>query len=162
MKRAALALCVLVAGCGYRLVAPNSELPGGVRSVFVPVFDNRTADPQAALLFTEAAKDQLSRAGRLGGEASEATLQGSVLGISSGPFATSPQLGKQPAFRMTVTLSLNLVKNGASVGSTTVSTAEEFPSGADVLLTESNRAAALKRLADEAVREGLERLQSTP
>jgi hypothetical protein len=73
---------------------------------------------------------------------------------------TAPTLGRQPVFRMTATIALTLKKSGVSVGNTTVSVSEEFPSGPDVLLTESNRAAALRRLADAAVREGLERLQS--
>ena len=63
---------------------------------------------------------------------------------------------------MTATIALTLKKNGVAVGSTQVSISEEFPSGADVLLTESNRAASLRRLADATVREGFERLQAAP
>ncbi|MFT3706534.1 MAG: LPS assembly lipoprotein LptE [Archangium sp.] len=151
---------IFLSACGYRFVAPNSELPGGVRSVNVPVFMNRTPEPAAELTFTEAAKDQLSRAGRLGGNAAEAELVGTIAAVSSGPVMSAPSLPKQPVFRITATITLNLVKGGATIGTATITTSEEFPSGADVLLTESNRGAALKRLADTMIREGLERLQS--
>lgn len=153
-------LTLAASACGYRFVAPNAELPAGIKSVQVPVFVNRTAEPAAELFFTEAAKEQLSRASRLGGDTSDATLEGTLLAVSSGPIQGSPELPKQPVFRITVTLALALKKGGAQVSGATVVTSEEFPSGADVLLTESNRAQALKRIAETAVREGLERMQT--
>ena len=153
-----LILLILLAGCGYRFTAPNASLP--VHSARVPIFINRTAEPAAELAFTQAARDQLERAGRLGGPDAEGVLEGTILAVSSGPFLSAPTLFRYPVFRMTATLSLTLKKGGLSVGATTVSVSEEFPSGADVLLTESNRAAALRRLADAAIREGFERLQS--
>jgi hypothetical protein len=150
---------VLLAGCGYRFTAPNASLPGGMRSARVPFFINRTAEPGAELPFTQAARDQLERAGRLGGPDAEGVLEGTILGVNSGPFLQAPTLPRQPVFRMTAAISLVLKKGGVTVGGTTVSVSEEFPSGADVLLTESNRAAALRRIADAAIREGLERMQ---
>ncbi len=151
-----LLLLILLSSCGYRFTAPNASLP--VRSAHVPLFINRTAEPAAELTFTQAARDQLERAGRLGGPDAEGVLEGTILAVSSGPFLTAPGLPRQPVFRMSTTISLTLKKAGVVVGSTTVAISEEFPSGADVLLTESNRAAALRRIADAAVREGFEHL----
>jgi hypothetical protein len=153
-------LVMLLASCGYRFTAPNSSLPGGITAAHVPFFTNRTAEPGAEIPFTQAARDQLDRAGRLGGPDSDAVLEGTIIAVGSGPFMTAPTLPRQPGFRMSATISLTLKKNGVDVGTTTVAVSEEFPSGADVLLTESNRAAALRRLADATVREGFERLQS--
>lgn len=153
-------LLLLFASCGYRFTAPNASLPEDIKSVRVPMFDNRTADASAELVFTQAAKDQLDRAGLLAGEGAEATLMGSVVSISSAPFMTSPMLPRQPGYRVAVTLSLKLMKGERVVTSAVVNTQEEFPSGADVLLTESNREAALRRIAESAVRQGLERLQA--
>jgi hypothetical protein len=158
--RTALALLLLASGCGYRFTAPNASLPGGVRAAQVPYFFNKTAEPGAEAVFTQAARDQLERAGRLGGPDAEAVLKGTVEAVSSGPTVPAPSLPRQPVFRLTATLSLSLEKEGAVVGATTVSVNEEFPSGADVLLTESNRMAALRRVAEAAVREGLEKLQA--
>jgi hypothetical protein len=156
----ALFALVTLSACGYRFTAPNSSLPAGLKSVRVPVFTNRTAEPGAELYFTQAARDQLERAGRLGGDAADGVLEGTIIAISSGPFMSAPELPKQPVFRLAVSLSLALKKNDLAVGTTTVALTEEFPSGADVLLTESNRGAALRRIADAAIREGLEKLQA--
>lgn len=161
-SRLSLALVLLLSACGYRFTAPNSSLPAGLTSVQVPMFENKTADPSIELVFTQAARDQLHRAGRLGGDTAEGTLRGTVLTISSGPFLAAPTLGRQPGMRISVGVLLVLEKQGREVGRTGVTFSEEFPSGADVLLTESNREAALRRIADSAVREGLERLQSAP
>ncbi|MDP1823874.1 MAG: LptE family protein [Archangium sp.] len=155
-------MLLLLASCGYRFTAPNASLPGGIRTASVPFFINRTAEPGAELAFTQAARDQLDRAGRLGGPDADGVLEGTILSVGSGPFLAAPTLGRQPVFRMTAALTLTLKKSGLDVGTTTVSVSEEFPSGPDVLLTESNRDAALRRLADAAVREGLERLQTAP
>ena len=157
-----MALCALVtlSACGYRFTAPNSSLPAGLKSVRVPIFNNGTAEPGAELYFTQAARDQLERAGRLGGDAADGVLDGTIIAVSSGPFMNAPELPKQPVFRLSVSLSLALKKNDVAVGTTTVALSEEFPSGADVLLTESNRGAALRRIADAAIREGLEKLQA--
>jgi hypothetical protein len=149
---------LLAAGCGYRFTAPNASLP--VKSARVPMFQNRTAEPAAEMIFTQAARDQLERAGRLGGPDAEGELEGTIVSISGGPFLTAPSLPRQPVFRVYATISLTLKKGGLTVGATTVAVSEEFPSGADVLLTESNRAAALRRIADAAIREGFERLQT--
>ena len=126
----------------------------------MPYFDNRTAEPAAEVAFTQAARDQLERAGRLASATADGTLEGTVVSLGGGPFMGAPTLSRQPVFRLTAVLTLTLKRGGAVVATTTVTAAEEFPSGADVLLTESNRAAALRRLADAAVREGLERLQA--
>ncbi|MFZ5439693.1 MAG: LPS assembly lipoprotein LptE [Myxococcota bacterium] len=150
----------LAAGCGYRFTAPGSELVGGLRSVHVPMFDNRTAEPGAELVFTRAARAQLERAGRLGDANAEGTLVGSIVAVSGGPFLSSAAFGRQPVFRLNVTVSLSVVKGGVTLASTTVTSSEEFPSGADPLLTESNRGTALQRAAEVAVREGLERLEA--
>lgn len=159
MRAKALLIAVVLAGCGYRFTAPNSELPGGLRSVSVPLFVNRTAEPGAELTFTSAAKEVLSRAGRLGGSASDGELEGTITTITGGPMLGSPELGRQPVFRLSVGLNLVLKKQGQVLSQTSFVTSEEFPSGADVLLTEANRATALKRIADTALRDGLERLQ---
>ncbi len=159
-RRRGLVLVVLLSACGYRFTAPNASLPAGLTAVQVPTFENKTAEPSVELFFTQAARDQLHRAGRLGGDSAEGVLRGTVIAVTSGPFMTAPSLGFQPAMRLTVTLSLSLEKQGRAVGGTTVTQNEEFPSGADVLLTESNRESALRRVAESAVREGLERLQA--
>ncbi len=156
----ALAVALALSGCGYRVTAPNAALPAGLRAVQVPLFVNRTAEANAELTFTAALREQLERAGRLGGPEADGRLEGTLLSLSGGPFLTAPTLPRQPAYRLTAVVALSLKKGDQVVSAVTVSGAEEFVSGADVLLTESNREASIARLAATLMREGLERLQA--
>lgn len=153
-----LALLLLAAGCGYRFTVPNASLPAGLSSVRAPLFENRTSDPGAEAVFTEALRQHLHRAGRLGGEAAAGELRGVVVTLSTTPLVASP--GRLPNYRLTATVDLQLFKGDAAVGRAQVTGSEEFPAGADVLWTETNRSTALHRLADELTREGLGQLAS--
>ncbi len=151
-------LVVLVSACGYRVIAPVSELPRGLSSVEVPVFANATSEPGAEAFFTQALRESFLRAGRLGGAEAPGRIDGTLLGVASSPLVASP--GRLPNYRLQATVRLNLVKDGAVIQSVQVSGAEEYPAGADVLSSETNRGAALRRLAESLMREGAERLAS--
>lgn len=150
-------------GCGYRFAAPGGALPEGVRSVQAQMFDNRTAEPAAEVLFTEAFREQLSRAGVLAGDEAEANVEGSLEGVSGSPILASVSLNgvvKLPTYRLNASVRLRLLKSGRLLAEAVVSGAEDYLSGADLLLTEANRQAALRRLAESMMREGYERLAS--
>lgn len=149
-------LALLVTGCGYRVVAPVSELPGGLRAVHVPVFANQTSEPGAEAFFTQALRESYLRSGRLGGVEAPGRIEGVLLSVSSFPLVASP--GRLPNYRMVASAQLKLVKDGAALNTVTVSGGEDYPAGADVLASETNRGAALRRLAEALMREGAERL----
>ena len=164
MAHARHLLILLLAGCGYRFVAPGGDLPGGLRAVRAPVFENQTGEPTAELFFTEAFRAQLQRAGVLGGDASPGVVDGVVQSISGGallaPITKPGQPPRLPAYRLNASVRLTLSNAGRVVATASVSGSEDYPSGADVLLTEANRSAALRRLAEQLMREGYERLAS--
>jgi hypothetical protein len=157
-------LLLVLSACGYRFTAPGGALPDGIRAVRAPVFDNLTAEPGAEILFTQAFREQLTRAGTLGGDESEAVVEGALNAVNgavvlAGIDRTSG-LGKLPTYRLSASVRLRLQKAGRVLAETTVSGSEDYLSGADVLLTEANRSAALRRLAEGMMREGYERLAS--
>lgn len=151
-----LALTFLLACCGYRFVVPNA--PAGLSSLSVPVFHNATTEPQVDALCTQALREHYQRAGVLGGDAAEATVEGVVTQVSSGAFLAAPERGAFPTYRLSAAVQLVLKKGGVVLRDVTVTGVEDYPSGADVLLTEANRATALRRLCDALMRDGAERL----
>jgi Lipopolysaccharide-assembly len=157
-KGAPILAALLLAGCGYRFTAPGGPLPEGIKAVRAPIFDNATSESGAEALFTEAFRQQLSRAGTLGDSSAEPHVRGVVLYIAGGPMVSTP--GRLPNYRLSATARLTLVSRGRELVATEVAGAEDYPPGADVLLTEANRAAALRRLAETMMREGYERLCS--
>jgi hypothetical protein len=170
MRPFALAL-LLFAGCGYRFTAPGGPLPQGIRAAQVPMMNNVTPEPSAETFFTQALREQLQRAGTLGGDAADARIEGTLLAVTSAPMVTSPT-GRGPTYRLTAVVQLKLVRSGSVLADIQVAGDEDVQpafSGArgappapgatpDVLLTEANRQAGLRRLADTLMREGYERL----
>lgn len=153
-----IVLAVLLCGCGYRFIAPGGSLPEGITALRAPVLDNRTGEPGAEVFFTQALREQLTRAGTLGGDAAEAAVEGAIEAVSGTPVLAGR--GKLPTYRLSASATLRLVKNGRVLSEAAVSGTEDYLSGADLLLTEGNRAAALRRLAEQLMREGYERLAS--
>jgi len=168
-------LWLSVTGCGYRF-APRSEgLPEGVRSVCAPIFRNDTSEPGLEVLFTRLFRQELVRAGALGGSGScQASVEGVVVWVGSAPTIVTepvyegnvrvaePQLA---SYRASVGVLLRLVRDGQVLAETTVSGNEDFLPGTasvsgDVLEAEANRQAALQRLAETLMREGYDRLAS--
>lgn len=157
-RRLLLLLGLCACACGYRFTAPGGALPEGIRAVRAPVFDNLTGEPTAELFFTEAFRAQLTRAGTLGGDESEAVVEGALVAVAGAPVLSG--LARLPTYRLSASVRLRLQKAGRVLAETMVSGNEDYPSGADVLLTEANRSAALRRLAEQLMREGYERLAS--
>lgn len=162
MRRALFLAFMVAAGCGYRFATPGGALPGGARSVHVPVFENRSQEPSVEAFVTEAVRERYARAGLLGGAASETTLTGVVLGVTASPTVVYNSTQGAPTYQVSATVQVTLAKGGVVLGQSVVSLMEEFPSGADVLLTEANRGAALRRLAEALARELVDRLAAAP
>lgn len=149
-------LLLSLTGCGYRVVAPASELPGGLRQVHVPIFANATSEPGAEGFFTQALRENYLRAGRLGDASAPGRIDGTIVSVSSFPLVASP--GRLPNYRFQASVRLALVREGVALNTITVTGGEDYPAGADVLSSETNRGAALRRLAESLMREGAERL----
>jgi hypothetical protein len=148
-------LLLAVPGCGYRFTSRAAGLPEGVRSVCAPIFRNDTSEPALEVLFTRTFRQELARAGVLGSGTCEATIEGVVVSVSSYPTLIN--------YRASATVVVRLLKDGRVLSETTVAGNDDFLTGqagvpVDVLEAESNRQAALQRLAETLMREAYDRL----
>jgi hypothetical protein len=126
--RAFALVLLLAAGCGYHFTAGGGPLPGSARTLFVPVFKNTTTEPGVEGIFTDAFREELSRWGREGGEASDAAVDGSVTSVSSGG-AIVTSLGATPviaSYRVQATVKLRVIKDGQQIAQTTVGGSEDY------------------------------------
>ncbi|HEY3445924.1 MAG TPA: LPS assembly lipoprotein LptE [Myxococcales bacterium] len=177
--RRVLASAILCAGlfaCGYRFTAGGGALPGGARTLYVPVFKNATAEAGLEGPFTDALRQELARWGREGGELSDATAVGEITLIGGGPaIATntfSPDTGVflavAASYQVVATVVVRVMKGGAQVAQTTVTGGEDYlPRRADVtanapatgvLEAEANRRMALRRLAATLMKQAYQNL----
>lgn len=108
MTRPALALAVAVAaltGCGYSL---RGNLPEHVKTVAVPVFTNRTAEPAIESFLTQAVVEAFATNGRLRVVTpveADAILEGEVVGYEIQALAFDPRASIRQ-YRLLVTMNL--------------------------------------------------------
>ncbi|HYR56409.1 MAG TPA: LptE family protein [Myxococcaceae bacterium] len=159
MRRALGFSLLILCACGYRFTAGGGALPQGIREVYAPVFINRTAEPGLETLFTQALREYLVRNGVAGTSSSQAQLIGEVLSVSGAPTVLTTS-GTLASNRLFATVGVRLVNKGVNVpnGAVTVAGQEEYLPGGNVLESEANRAAALRRLAESLARDAYDRL----
>lgn len=144
----AWALCIGVAGCGY---APVRGTAG--QALRVAPVKNDTAEAQAGGVFATALRGELAGRGRLDPDgASSPLLQLEVVSLQSVPSASAATGAGAAAFRLDAALKLTVAGWEDRFGAS-----EDYLAGIDVLGTEANRRAALRRLARAAVRDAVER-----
>ncbi|HXX31241.1 MAG TPA: LPS assembly lipoprotein LptE [Myxococcaceae bacterium] len=159
-----LVLGLLPLACGYGFSAGGPALAGGVRPVYVPTVANRTSEAGLEVTFTEALREQLGRVGVLGGVSSPARMEGEILAVSAGAAVLSPSSAPRPnqalSYRVHVVLRVKLYKGSELVTQVDVSGDEDYLQGQrpDILSVESNRVAALKRLAAVLAQDAYTRL----
>jgi hypothetical protein len=162
---ALVAISLWTSACGYRFAAGPASLPEGIRAVSAPVFVNNTAEPGLQVVFTQALRDELGRAGVDARSDADAELAGELVSVWGGPsLLTTPTPGPTrdaflASYRVFATARLRLAKAGKALGQLEVTGSEDYLPGADVLQTEANRQIALRRLAERLMREGCERLR---
>jgi outer membrane lipopolysaccharide assembly protein LptE/RlpB len=149
--------------CGYRFSAGGAPLPEGIRTVCAPVLSNGTAEPGLEVAFTESVRARLIRAGvhRTGAADCEARLLGEIRGVSAAPTLLT-RGGQLASYRLLAVVHFRLMKGDRVVSEAEVTSTEDYlpaPMG-DVLPSEANRQAALRRLGETVARDAYERLAS--
>jgi len=149
----ALVLLVLLqAGCGYELVRDRSISGGEVVSVSLPVFKNRSLEPQVPAFFTDAFSRELAASGlvEINKPGSDGILQGTINSIMSAPSSlTSSGLAVEKV--VTVNVGLTLAKPTGIVRSWAFGDSEAY-SVSDINLEDFNKKAALQRIAARMAR----------
>lgn len=151
--RRPLLLGLLVLGCGYHFTAGGPGFAGGAHPVFVPMVVNRTSEAGLEVVFTDALREQLGRQGLLGGDTSPVRLEGEIMAVSAAPAVLSSSTAQRPlqavSYRVHVVLRVRLYRGTELLTLTDVAGDEDYLQGQrpDILSVESNRVAALKRLA---------------
>lgn len=146
---------LLAVGCGYRVARPG-DVPKG-QDIRVAAFENYTAQVEAGGVFAGALREELSARGRLAPEsASGPELTGELLSLASVPSALGAQGAS--AFSLSATVRVRLRDASGIVYEDQAREGEDYLAGVDVLGTEANRRAALRRLARQISRDLLERM----
>ncbi|MDM8541100.1 LPS assembly lipoprotein LptE [Desulfococcaceae bacterium HSG9] len=145
-----LSICILASACGYKF-SGGGEPPGGIKSINIVTFQNRTSEVGVENTFTSELVDQFitnSDVMVTRQTSADAVMEGSIVAIRSGTIARKgPQSSLESRVYMTVDLKLT-AKNGKVLWfSKGISEKEEYDVDDDKAQTESNKSAAIKRLS---------------
>jgi outer membrane lipopolysaccharide assembly protein LptE/RlpB len=153
--RFAVAIVLVAPACGYQLARPG-DVPKG-QPIRVASFANYTAQVEAGGLFASALRAELDARGKLapeGGTGPE--LTGELLSLASVPSALGAQ--GATAYNLSAAVRVRLRDGSGVVYEDQIGLGEDYLAGIDVLGTEANRRAAMRRLARSISREILERM----
>ena len=132
-------------------------------------------EPGVETIFTQAFREVLQRAGVAGEASAPARIEGEIIRMDGSPSVVSTS-GALASLRVHARVRLRLIKNGRQIGFAEVYGYEDYLPGrevapgamggslppvlvdGDVLLSETNRAGAIQRLAETLMREGYDRL----
>ena len=152
----AAAWAVLEAGCGYGF-SNGGKLPKGATGLRVAPVNNRTAQAEVGGIFEGALREELLARGQLSeaGEAPRLDLE--VFALKAAP--SSVNFTGAFTFRLDADVRAHLYdQGGAELLADQLIASEDYLAGVDVVGTEANRRAALRRLARNAAREVVTRL----
>jgi outer membrane lipopolysaccharide assembly protein LptE/RlpB len=137
-------------GCGYRMVGKETHVPSGLNSVAIPTFVNRTFEPGIEVPFTQAFLREFIQDRRvkvLNRSEADSVLEGVIKSfyITSVSYDRS---GLVLEYQTTVVLDLTLRKRTGEVLWVIKDFSETnwYRASSAVLVSESNRAAAIQQL----------------
>ncbi len=145
-----LIICFLASACGYKF-SGGGEPPGGIKSINIVTFKNRTSEVGVENTFTSELVNQFitnsdvmvtSRA------AADAVMEGSIVAIRSDTISRKgPQTSLESRVYMTVDLKLTAKDGKVLWFSKGIAEKEEYGVADDKTTTESNKSAAIKELS---------------
>ncbi len=150
---ASLLVCfALLSGCGYELVREKGIYGGEIKSLNIPVFVNKSFEPQVSGFFTEAFSMELAASGlfQISTGGADATLHGVITRVTTGPGALSAA-GQTVQRAVIASISLTLTKEDKVVKTWTFGDAEVYDASS-INLEDFNRRAALQRIAARIAR----------
>jgi len=144
----------LIASCSYSLVGRGSSLPPGLRSISIPLFVNKTGQPDLDTIVTTAVKNEFIRDGRLKVDDSpeaDSELTGEIVGYGLQPVAFD---SSNIATDYAVSLTLNVTHTETSTGKTLVKQSVavnwRYVSSGVITSAESQRVLATEEAAKRA------------
>ncbi len=150
---------IILSGCGYHFTTVKEFLPGGVKSVFIPTFQNRTTKSGIETTFTSALRNEFIKSKAIqvvDRDQAEGEIVGKILQLSLE--ATSHQekkleergtkiLAREYNANVTVEISLLRRKDQKILWSRTLSDSRRYSAAEDLLVNETKQREAFDKIA---------------
>ncbi|WP_303722609.1 LPS assembly lipoprotein LptE [Malonomonas rubra] len=163
MKYLAAVIFLLLIGCGYHFPGKGGSLPGKVKTVYIPLFVNKTKEPQLESLVSNEISVVFGRNSNISQveslDQAEAVLEGVVSSYASKPIAydTSDDISEYRA-TMTIDAVLRQVSDGRLLWQGNVSWKEEYLADDDKAIQEDFEREAIDEISLRISEELLSRM----
>ena len=112
-------MAALAAGCGYHIAGKGGKMPGGIKSVSIPIFFNSTAKPDIESTVTQAFVNEFVNTVHVTTD-NEVVMRGTITSYELTPVSYT-QNDVNQEYRLTVTLSLKDSYNNQDKKSVSIS-----------------------------------------
>lgn len=150
---------VCLSGCGYHFATVKDSLPGGIKSVFIPTFQNHTKEAGIENTFTSALRNEFIKSKAIqviDRDHAEGEIIGKVMQLSLE--ATSHQeknleergtkiLAREYSANVTVEVSLIRKKDQKVLWSRTLSDSRRYSAAEDLLVNETKQREAFDKIS---------------
>ncbi|MBS3907640.1 MAG: hypothetical protein KGZ49_11465 [Syntrophaceae bacterium] len=142
---------VLMAGCGYQMVGKETHVPPGIHSIAVPTFVNQTFEPGIEVPFTQGFLREFIQDRRVkvvGRDEADSILEGIIKSFQISSVSYDPS-GIALEYQTTVVIDLTLTKKTGEIiwVEKNLSDSRFYRTSRNILVSESNKAAAIQSLA---------------
>jgi outer membrane lipopolysaccharide assembly protein LptE/RlpB len=144
-------LVILLAGCGYQMVGKETHVPPGINSIAIPTFVNQTFEPGIEVPFTQGFLREFIQDRRVkvvGRDEADSVLEGIIKSFQLSSVSYD-QSGIALEYQTTVVIDLTLKKKTGEIiwVEKNLSDSRFYRTSRNILVSESNKAAAIQSLA---------------
>ncbi len=147
---ALLCFLLFLPSCGYHMAGTGSHLTAGMKSIFIPVFENRTMEPIVEEELTPAVIREFLQDGRIevvDRSRADMVFEGSVVSYKETPISFDASQNVLE-YRIMVTTHLILLKNNSlSLWEKDITSTAEYAVSSDVMTTRVSKLLALREIA---------------
>ena len=150
---------LILSSCGYHMAGTGSHLTAGVKTIFIPVFENKTMEPIIEEELTTAVIREFLKDGRIevaDSSRADMVLKGSVVSYKETPVSFDAAQNVLE-YRVTVTTHLILLNTNTLWEHDVTSTAE-YTVSSDVMTTRIKKLSALREIARNLSEEVTDRI----
>ncbi|MEK6560408.1 MAG: LptE family protein [Nitrospirota bacterium] len=162
---ALLCSLLILSACGYHMAGTGSHLTPGMKSVFIPVFENKTMEPIVEEELTPAVIREFLHDGRIevvDRSRADMVLEGSVVSYKETPVSfddSNDASENELEYRITVTTHLILLQNNSlSLWEKDITSTAEYTVSSDVMTTRVSKLSALREIARNLSQEVADRM----
>lgn len=158
---ALLCYLLILSSCGYHMAGTGSYLTAGMKSIFIPVFENKTMEPIVEEELTPAVIREFIKDGRIevvDRSRADMVLKGSIVSYKETPISFDASQNVLE-YRVTVTTHLVLLKdNSKSLWERDITSTAEYAVSSDVMTTRVSKLSALREIARNLSEEAADRV----